>query len=131
MIQSASSQADPSEIRKLYGVEFAVFSDDPHRCHMRIVFDDISLLAFVERHTPPFLVDPGRLFGVWNAMKGILLIPSRMITELMFGSDTLIIIRNGEESRGNTNASSCWPFFWPAKDPECARALKICSACRI
>ena len=66
MIQSASSQADPSEIRKLYGVEFAVFSDDPHRCHMRIVFDDISLLAFVERHTPPFLTNPGRLFGVWK-----------------------------------------------------------------
>ena len=44
MIQSASSQADPSVIRKLYGVEFAVFSDDPHGRHVRVVFYDLTAL---------------------------------------------------------------------------------------
>ena len=43
------------------------------------------------------------------------LVPGRTLTELMFGLDIMIIIRNIEESRGNTNASSSWPVFWPAK----------------
>ena len=118
MIQSASSQADPSEIRKLYGVEFAVFSDDPHRCHMWVIFDDISLLTFAERHDSPNCCQPGPVIHflempVWR--NGMLQVPGRTFTELMFGFDTLIIIWIGEESRRNANASSSWPVFRPAK----------------
>ena len=53
------------------------------------------------------------------------LVPGRTFTELMFGFDTLIIIRIGEESRGNTNVSSSWPVFWPAKRPGCSRVLVL------
>ena len=44
MKQSAFPEVDPTLICKLDGVELAVFPDDPHGRHVRVVFYDLTAL---------------------------------------------------------------------------------------
>ena len=87
---------------------------------MRVVFYDISLITFAKRHVslnPWFSEMPLRPLEIAGLLISMPTISGQILAEPMFGLDIMIIIRKYEESRGNTNISSSWLFFRPAKSP--------------